>query len=115
MGFNGGRADGQPSGDLRIIQSFNHQDQDFTLALRQVEARCRGLGGCMDQRLSGLGGKGGAAAMRCTDGLGNGVFHAPRLDTDIDDFRHVVRQRQVGIGLHEKQPNGENEKQEEGF
>ena len=38
MGFDRGWAYGQPSGDLRIVQPFDHQSQNFTLALRQGKA-----------------------------------------------------------------------------
>ena len=38
MRFDRGRAYGQSPGDLRIVQSLNHQGQHFTLALCQVEA-----------------------------------------------------------------------------
>ena len=55
MGFDRGWADGQPAGDLRIVQSLNHQGQNFTLALRQVETGRWRLIGCLDQGLSSLG------------------------------------------------------------
>ena len=38
MGFNCRWTYGQSSSDLRIIQSFNHQGENFTFAPRQVEA-----------------------------------------------------------------------------
>ena len=38
MRFDRGWTDGQSSSDLRIVQSFNHQSQHFTLALCKVKA-----------------------------------------------------------------------------
>jgi hypothetical protein len=38
MRFDRGWADGQPSGDLHIVQSLDHQVENFTLALGQVQA-----------------------------------------------------------------------------
>jgi hypothetical protein len=34
MGFDRGWTDGQPAGDLRVVQPFDHQSQNFTFALR---------------------------------------------------------------------------------
>ena len=69
MGFDRGWTYGQPSGDLRIVQSLDHQGQNFTLALRQVKAGRWRLIGCLDQGLSGLRRECGAAGVRSADGL----------------------------------------------
>ena len=45
------------------------------------------------------------------DGLRDGIFHAALLDAVIDDLRQIIRQRQVGIRLHEQQGNGEQDQQ----
>jgi len=42
MGFDGGRADDQPLGDLGVVQAFDQQRQNGALALRQVVARAGG-------------------------------------------------------------------------
>ena len=53
--FDGGGPDGQPCGDLGVVQPLDHQGQHDPLAPGQVEDGRRGLGGGMDQRLGGLG------------------------------------------------------------
>src|SRR3990170_236526 len=87
MGLDGGGADGQPRGDLRVVQPLDHQGQHYALALRQVEAGLRRLAGGMDQRLGSLGREGGPAGMRGANGLGQLVG------------RHVLEQITDGSGL----------------
>ena len=60
--------DGQPSGDLRIVQPLDHQGQHFTLALRQVKTGRRRLIGCLNQGLRSLRRERGAAGVRSADG-----------------------------------------------
>ena len=43
---------------------------------------------------------------------GNGVLDASLLDAIVDDPGEVIRQRQVCIGLHEQQRNGEQDQGE---
>ena len=64
VGFDGRRADDQPLGDLGVVQTFDHQRQYGTLALRQVVARRWRLAGGVDQCLGSLGRQGGAAGVR---------------------------------------------------
>ena len=70
MGFDGRRADHQPSGDLGVIQTFDHQSQHNPLALRQIVARRGRLVGRIYKRLGSLWRQGGAPRVRCTDGSG---------------------------------------------
>ena len=42
VGFDGGGADDQPPGDLSIVQALDHQGENFTLALGQVQAGASG-------------------------------------------------------------------------
>jgi hypothetical protein len=51
MGFYSGRANGQNSGDLCVVQPLNHQGQRFTLSLYQIEAGGWLLIGGLDQGL----------------------------------------------------------------
>ena len=68
MRFDRGRADGQPPGDLHIVQPLDHQRQNFTFALRQVEAGRRRQIGSLNQRLGSFGGEGCASRMGGADG-----------------------------------------------
>ena len=68
MGFDRGWAYGQPSGDLRIVEPFDHQSQNFALTLRQGKTGRGGLIGGLDQRLSGLWRERGAASVGSADG-----------------------------------------------
>ena len=70
MGFDRGWTYSQSSGDLRIVQPFDHQAQNFTLALRQVEAGRGRLIGRFNQGLRSLWREGGAAGVRRADGPG---------------------------------------------
>ncbi len=35
----------------------------------------------------------------------DGAIDAALLDVNVDDFREVIRQRQIGVGLYEQQHN----------
>jgi hypothetical protein len=54
MRFDGGWTDGQPSGDLCIVQALDHQGENITLALRQVKTGGWRLVGGLDQGLGGF-------------------------------------------------------------